>query len=165
MKKLLVLMLVIGLASMASAAYTLSGPTVVATGGTITISIMQDSTVQNPPDVLILLETTEPGSLGNAIALPAAGELRSIVPFSYAGPNAYNGVAGSLTGQLTTGAHFTVDFTAPGTTGTAVIDLYSPSSDWLLGNPVTDTLTITIVPEPMTVVLLGLGGLLLRRKK
>lgn len=45
--------------------------------------------------------------------------------------------------------------------GTVVIELWE-DPDY---TNVADTLTITQIPEPMTVALLGLGGLLLRRRK
>jgi hypothetical protein len=58
------------------------------------------------------------------------------------------------------GAHFTVDFTAGQELGDVVIGLYAFDGVTLL-----EEATITVVPEPMTLGLLGLGGLFLRRRR
>jgi hypothetical protein len=48
-----------------------------------------------------------------------------------------------------------------GTAGQTLM-LYLVNADWTLGAKVD---TVTLVPEPMTLVMLGLGGLFLRRRK
>ncbi len=58
------------------------------------------------------------------------------------------------------GVWFTFNVTATGTVGDVeVLDLINPATSNI------GQVTITIVPEPITMALLGLGGLFLRRRK
>jgi len=63
---------------------------------------------------------------------------------------------GPLSGTAITGIAFTM-------VGTGTIDLYTSATGMTGTWSVVDT--ITVLPEPMTMVLLGLGGLFLRRRK
>ena len=64
------------------------------------------------------------------------------------------------TWDIVSGIHWRGTVTTYGSPGTYYIDLYHTNFTTLC-----DTLPITIVPEPMTIALFGLGGLLLRRRK
>ena len=81
-------------------------------------------------------------------------------------------------GTMVTGAFLTLNYTAPTTLGAYTIagGTYGPplqgknavtTNDGVNPNVTVTmpTLGITVIPEPMTMVLLGLGGLFLRRRK
>ena len=169
MKKLFVLLLVFGLASAANAVtvgLSVDGVNVsggaedILIGSTITLSVVSDtddyswkmevSTLQADATIQLPIATSKAGSMASVTDFSGAGlwdyELNS------AGPVGGGAVSGEQwTMQLTTlgalGTHFIVDFGEYGQTPVSSIDF-------------------TVVPEPMTIALLGLGSLfLLRRRK
>ena len=172
MKKLLVLILVLGLCSAANAALTdieidvdgsHAGATItVATGGTISIEMYSGNTDAGLG--YYALEDNSLYSLANYVVTTNAGDQGS-----YSGPFTSTYVPGyqligltvsaTASGTITPGTMFLVDFTAGSSTGTVDVILYDSSVVTM------DTATINIVPEPMTIALLGLGGLFLRRRR
>ena len=164
MKKLLILVLVLGMASMASANLSWSQ-------SAITLGINESATVQ------IVSSTTVPYAalwMGANASTVAQITAVSVLPAAVDGSAAvWTGYPGwwDITAKdndpdndpaLASGNHF--DVTIKGlAVGTYVInsDYYGQAN---LGTGVNDTLTIT-VPEPMTIALLGLGGLFLRRRR
>ena len=177
MKKLVVLMLVVGMASLASAAISLSVAGATSTGvdtydigvgAVATLGIESDSSDAFSTYLYIGGEgqfgtgsATDNGIAGvsNGVDL-SGGNLSSIIQDYYGYGMNLN--AADSGGALVPGTQFTADLTVGGIAGdTFVVSLTDPA-DYLLN---ASTLSFTVVPEPMTMALLGLGGLFLRRKK
>ena len=157
MKKVLVLALVLGLVGIANAAVTLSpdAPTI-NVGDTVTISVVADASGNyggwlDPVDNGI-------GTFGDLMILPAAGPDAS-KDFTFAPWWLFEAKSFNPDAPVLAGAHFTIDFTG-NAEGTATLALWDFDAANVLA-----TTTITVVPEPMTLGLLGLGGLFLRRRK
>ncbi|MHC4499924.1 MAG: PEP-CTERM sorting domain-containing protein [Planctomycetota bacterium] len=164
MKKLLVLMLVLGLASVANAttlswdvgaSYTLSG--------TGTVYIVADDALAY---VTTWIDDTDASIISSITALTAAGDDAAVQNPAQSGYADWWTVEAADTGtpfNIASGNQFAVALSSVATSGTAdlVLDGFSPYPQ---GGPT--TLNITFIPEPTTIALLGLGGLfLLRRRK
>jgi hypothetical protein len=188
MKKLLILAIVVSVASMASASIVLvaSNPTPIK-GETITMTIKTDASeavstfqvgiirddvsgglaatgtlhsgfTQNTDvgyrgDVLGLGDDAgDIGYMSGAVNPPAYITGTSVVLYTYTytvSPSALPGV---------------INFTIPDTSGspyffTSQVGLYPSATVGISGT------SVTVIPEPATIALLGLGGLLLRRRK
>jgi hypothetical protein len=169
MKKLLVLMLVLGLCSTANAALTaieidVGGSHVgasvnVTTGATISLQMYSGNTLTGI--AYLDIKDNSLYSLANAQMTTNAGDQRSQALAPYGSYQEYTLVV-SRTAQappIVAGTMFLVDFTAGSATGTVKVILYDEFVTQM------DTTTINIVPEPITITLLGLGGLFLRRRK
>jgi hypothetical protein len=170
MKKFLILMLVLGMTSMASAAISLSAPGVVAgeitmPSGDLVVTVVSDD--DQPWDGFIAIIDGTYGDFGAVAMLPAAGSdatMQDYGPYSIYAHIAALGAA-SLDPDnydVTPGSQFqtTVAFT-----GAA---LQQDLQILLLNDGLAEVGSIAIhgIPEPMTVALLGLGGLfMLRRRK
>lgn len=169
MKKLLVLMLVLGMASMATAglSFATSSATILV-GGTTTVGLTTDVAVAG-------------GSLTNIVGYYAG----SVASLSVAGGAAvtpgmdtvnaqaapYVGYFQTIMGTTTAGGFLLDDEIVSATltglsAGTYTIYVYDGAS-WTSppGPTGSFTLTVNAIPEPMTIGLLGLGGLFLRRRK
>ncbi len=169
MKRLLMLMLVLGMASVANAVLIQvdgqdPGQTVdIAEGITSVISVVSEDTSSWLG--YIIIEEGGTGALTDAVNLDAAGDMAAVLAYTEAGW----GVGYELTvsmGQggvpaIAVGPQFTINYSGGVLGDTATISLFV---DPEYGVPV-DSVAITIIPEPMTVILLGLGGLFLRRRK
>ena len=169
MKKLLILMLVLGLASTASAALSLdpSGYPGAVWPGAFDVDVV--STDTSMYTWFVALTDNRYGSIPNVTVTSGAGDDGSATPL------------GDLAGffdvwqiealdmsdpfdSVQPGAQFTVNLNFTGTGGDDSLQLV------LLNPAVTVMDSITLygigIPEPMTIALLGLGGLfLLRRRK
>jgi hypothetical protein len=165
MRKLLVLVLVLGIASVANAALTIDeGAGSALPDGTLTIGIVSDDT--SSWYGLLVIDPGGDGSLTNGVDLAAAGDLGSIMIFTYdIGIGfGYDMTADGLTVLPSAGTQFEVDWDTTGLMAgdSATISLYANGNT----DTAVDTAVVTVIPEPMTVALLGLGGLfLLRRRK
>jgi hypothetical protein len=174
MKKLLVLMLVLGLASTANAYIELRiggspapGTLDVVAGDTAAIQVYDDNTTQNGYVGYIIVESGGDGVLNNAVVEASAGSSGDASAYSYYGWGAgYTLTAMSITGDIAAGHHFTITYDAAGLSegDSAVISLWDGRTTPTAYSEV-GSMNINIVPEPITIALLGLGGLFLRRRK
>jgi len=189
MRKLLILIVVLGMASMANATLTLTwstdgGATYSDVGAAVDLNYGATAWVGIHSDVqgvtgapgqwVAFIDVkgeagapdTDGGWTGtSAIYTPPSITAAYTVPYGYtAGGDFWSAVNadGVPTNFGGIGTTFGYEFLCNGniSDGTAVIELH----DTNFGN-VVDTLTITQIPEPMTMALLGLGGLFLRRRK
>ena len=165
MRKLLVLFLVLGLTSAANAMLiTVDGQE----GESFEVDLSTTITVVSEDASswlgYIIVEEGGAGSLENTVILDAAGDLGAAVAYTEAGwgtgyeISASMGPAGDP--AIAAGSQFSFDYV--GAVGdTATISLFV---DPEYTTPVA-SVNLTVVPEPMTVILLGLGGLFLRRRR
>ena len=164
MKKLLVLALVLGVASLANAglAFTVGGVeyasgSTVAIDGQTTIGLVNDTEFDGVPDVAYIevapgAEVVGSGTVGTV--LPGTWSIvdygLSYGLYYWQISNTVAGVGDSLVGTM-----FTVDVAGPTT-----LNVYQ--SDWAT---IIGSIELASIPEPMTMGLLGLGGLFLARRK
>jgi hypothetical protein len=163
MKKLMILALVVGMASLASAGLSLD---IAVPGQVSAASDGADAYVgwitwSSELAVVSHGLTAGAGSLawaddysvnnGGDLGQPSIGSVY-VINF---GP-------GSVTGDLVAGSHYTVEFAGVQfgaiDNGLGRVDLISEDLSTIIA-------TTYVTPEPMTMALLGLGGLFLRRRK
>jgi hypothetical protein len=191
MKKLFVLMLVLGLASAASAAAGLQisvgddnepadSEYTVLVDGTLTLDIHANTDIVGEGDGegdWVLICDTALATISGGVTVPYGDVSLNIMwPASTSGvtgmPDGYDGDVGTIilfgdTVLIPTGTRLFDDITFTCVAeGDVVITLAKINEDWEWTGDIYDTVTIhQIIPEPMTITLLGLGGLLLRRRK
>ena len=168
MKRLVALLLVFGMASTANAVLLqVDGvPTTdveIAEGVTSLITIVGEDASSWLG--YIIVEEGGTGALSNVAILPAAGDLAASEPYTEAGWGAgYMLTTAASPGSsqpISTGSQFNVNYSG-GTLGqTAKISLFL---DPEYTTPVA-SVNVSIIPEPMTIALLGLGALFLRKRK
>jgi hypothetical protein len=160
MKKLLALVMVLGIASLATAGIdlgTIDGLSYEVAGNTITVS------GQGVTGYLLTLESNDGSALSNSF-VPSG-----FTTFNYAGYNAgsVNHGAGAANTAPVNGVIYSIDFT-PGAAELNFIysSIFADVSSISIGGQAIDLSGYSlIVPEPMTMGLLGLGGLFLARRK
>ena len=180
MRKMLVLMLVLGMGSLATAVPTLTGPTSANPGDTITIWIQGTTGDASVPGGI-------QGGWSGMLGIDYSGSAynpnpyMSFVSFSpsvtaAAGQFAANG-SGFNIAYFTAGAGipwseatdvdaadwFAYQFTIGSQVASSTTIPVEIFKNW--GGSVVATLPVHVVPEPITMALLGLGGLFLRRRK
>ncbi len=169
MKRLLLLMLVLGMTSGANGVLIQvdgqdPGQAIdLAEGVTSVISVVSEDTSSWLGYIIVGEGGT--GALTNAVNLDAAGDKAAVLAYTEAGWGAGYELTVSM-GQggvpaIAVGPQFTINYSGGVLGDTATISLFV---DPEYGVPA-DSVAITIIPEPMTVILLGLGGLFLRRRK
>ncbi len=175
-KKLLILVLVLGVASTASAELSLrrNNQELPGTVGWVsgeTVQVYSDDTAAWPG--YVLLGVGGSGALGNGrVAETTAGQPgypgdggAIYGPYDYSGAPYYMGIGYLMQADFTVtpieaGIQFLMELTG-NIDDTGTVNFFAHDN---FATPA-DSFDYTIIPEPMTIALLGLGGLLLRRRK
>jgi hypothetical protein len=167
MKRVLAFILVLGLASSANAIYLqIDGQSTntfdLTQGSTASISIISED--NSSWFGYIIVPDGSTGMLSNPVILDDAGNFASATPYSEAGFGTGYELTAAMTFNgvppLAAGEQFSFDFSG-GHAGDTTQVLLFLDPDYT--TPV-DSLSISIVPEPMTIAFLGFGALLLRRR-
>jgi hypothetical protein len=165
MKRLLVLALIISVAGLANASLSLVADQRLDPGGEVQIQLVNDLGGLGGFTLgYLIVPEGMPGVLSMPVILPGAGNQSSATPFSEPGfgtgyeitlADTYPGGAG-----LVAGPQMTFTFFAPMGYWVFEVDFYNDA----LGYNAPETDIIWVFPEPMTILLLGFGGLFIRRK-
>jgi hypothetical protein len=168
MKRLLALMLVLAVTSSANALFIqidgVSGESAeVVEGATSAITVVSED--ESSWLGYLVIEEGGTGSLSNAVILNAAGNMAAATPYTEAGwGNGYELTAAMSPGgdpAIAAGSQFSFDYSGGILGENAHISLFlSPEYD----NPVS-SVSVSVIPEPITIALLGFGALLLYRRK
>ncbi|MEJ2647083.1 MAG: PEP-CTERM sorting domain-containing protein [Sedimentisphaerales bacterium] len=168
MKRVLALMLVLGLASSAGAIYleidgtpTNTYELVAGYSTSITIVSEDDSSWLG----YLIVPEGSPGTLSNPSIFDNAGNFSSANPYTESGWGTGYELTAAMTFEgvppLAAGEQFSFDFSGGLLGDTAQVLLFlDPEYSTPAGS-----LSISIVPEPITIALLGFGTLFLRRRK
>ena len=168
MKRLLALMLILVITSSANAVFIqidgVSGESAeVAEGATSTITIVSEN--ESSWLGYLIIEAGGTGTLSNAVILDAAGNIASAESYTEVdwGDGYELTVAMSPGGDpaIATGTQFSFDFSGGVLGETAQISLFL-DPDYT--NPVSSVM-VSVIPEPITMVLLGFGAMFLRRRR
>jgi hypothetical protein len=172
MKKLLVLALVLSVATMANAALTLtiSGPTELLAGASATYTVGYSGAAILSSDNDIVADF---GTVGGGVILTANRDSAlDVIQISPVTSNYQIAITNDILGTDMGAPLFSFVFTAPATVPAgnyahlALLD--NGATCDLQWNVITDAVmpnaAVHITPEPITMALLGLGGLFLRRR-
>ena len=162
MKKLLTLCLVLAIASLAAAVPSLDFKTEAVVGETITVSLVDDGGLARNISTGVFLQVSSGDYVeGTFDAVPSffglSPSIAQVGPgIEVSGPGTYLNTP-TLPGNIV----FTFDFdtTEVGIITLNVVGLYNNAGASELSGE------INVIPEPMTILLLGMGGLFLRRRK
>ena len=175
MKKLLILMLVLGMVSAANATISLSingsttasdGTEDIVNGSSVVLCVISSDTSTYLMEVSVATadgSLTSPSiNLDDSPYTGNAGDSSTVVDYSTTAMDIFEVGNGALTGDpVTAGVHFYSTLTEAG----SINDTFTVDIGPYGWTTATDSITFTIVPEPITIALLGLGGLFLRRRK
>jgi len=167
MKRLVAMLLVFGLASTANAVLLqvdgVSATDVeIAEGATSLITIVGEDASSWLG--YLIVEVGGTGALSDAVILPAAGDLAAAELYADPDGAGYMLTTAESPGSSTpisTGAQFNVNYSGGIMGETAKISLFV---DPEYTTPVA-SINVSIIPEPMTIALLSLGALFLRKRK
>jgi len=168
MKRVLAFMLVLAITSSANAVFIqidgVSGESAeVAEGYTSVITIVSE----NDSSWLgyLVIEAGGTGSLSNAVILDSAGNMATAETYTEAGwGDGYSLIVAMSPGgdpAVSAGTQFSFDFSGGALGETAQISLFQ-DPDYL--NPISSVM-VSVIPEPITIALLGFGALFIRRRK
>lgn len=165
MKKLLAMMLVLSLAAVTNAVIISIDRTSVPINETATITLTCDAaeSVNGYSGYIELTDMVAASLTGLDSGAGVRGSLGFLDDDTVTGfpGNWHFGAFGPPgAAPVPSAVHFTFTYTAKDDNSVVLVNFYPESWD-----VVSDTLTITNTPEPMTLGLLGLGGLFLRRRK
>ena len=133
------------------------GVATVGLGGVITISCIGDTA--SGFEYLDMAKGY--ATMATPVATAAAGDLAGVFDWSTGVNYDFELTTADSGGSYPGGVVFNANITATGIVGdTFTVDVLDG-----VNYAVLDTVTVTIVPEPATIALLGLGGLLLRKRK
>jgi hypothetical protein len=163
MKKMLILMLVLGMTSIASAALTLGPDIEIDLTGANTGTIQVFNSMDGGYGCWFVVNDLSIAAYDGDPTFTPAGNPNgdSLMP-KYDAQWYGEVIVASLNpgAPILAGAHININLVGVAM-GTTTVDLYDTSGMVFL-----DSATVTVVPEPMTIALLGLGGLfMLRRRK
>jgi hypothetical protein len=156
MKKLLILILVLGMASAANAALSIDGPTEINKDEPAIIAVVSDSSEDQ--SVYLVFGYVSEG--GFELSDPRSPFPDSIIPYPSDDTIKFELIFVQPPNPIPPGNWFEVDLTCLKAGVDVFVHLIHSDMTTLL-----DTLTIHQIPEPMTLALLGLGGLLLLRRR
>jgi hypothetical protein len=160
MKKLLILMLVLGMASIANAttlSWSADAVTIPSISATAVLQLISNDDQGYDPKSVGAEGASGVASIVNIVARPFAGPDSTVQELtSY--PEWWQVRATNLSAPftVTAGAHF--DVTIKG----LAVGTHAYGSDYYGQD---DILEITVIPEPATIALLGLGGTFLMRRR
>ncbi len=179
MKKMIAILVLCAFVSVSSAAIMFQAPTEVQAGETFTINLIADAATTTI-SINALALSGHAAFSGNAVNAALVNGLNNgLVAAANTGNVILTTIGGSMTGELSAGTVlFSIQVRAGDAGSVIVIDDYVGSrtaiglvsgpnfaTRWNTVSTPLEAFSVNVVPEPMTMALLGLGGLFIRRRR